>query len=84
MFLIGKSGLCIFHRHFFADRMHNWLFPLFLLGIFILLHSKKNRLVGIFLNEYRRVIRIWNENTGEHLCLKFHFLFGFPYVKQTD
>lgn len=48
MFLIGKSGLCIFHRHFFADRMHNWLFPLFLLGIFILLHSKIYRLVGIF------------------------------------
>ena len=84
MFLIGKSGLCIFHRHFFADRMHNWPFPLFLWYIFILLHSKKYRLVGIFLNEYRRVIRIWNENTGEHLCLKFHFLFGFPYVKQTD
>ena len=39
MFLIGKSGLCIFHRHFFADRMHNWLFPLFLWYIFILLGS---------------------------------------------
>lgn len=23
-------------------------------------------------------------NIGEHLCLKFHFLSGVPYVKQTD
>ncbi|RGJ31722.1 hypothetical protein DWZ06_01305 [Phocaeicola vulgatus] len=68
--------------------MHNWLFPLFLLGIFILLHSKKYRPVGIFFECNK-----WNmdelseygmKNTGEHLCLKFHFLFGFPYVKQTD
>jgi len=24
------------------------------------------------------------KNTGEHLCLKFHFLFGFLYAEQTD
>lgn len=47
MFLIGKSGLCIFHRHFFADRMHNWLFPLFY-GIYLYFCRKKYHPVGIF------------------------------------
>ena len=50
MFLIGKSGLCIFHRHFFADRMHNWPFPLFLWYIFILF-AVKNTIRSVFFRD---------------------------------
>jgi len=50
MFLIGKSGLCIFHRHFFADRMHNWPFPLFMVYIYTFA-VKKNTIQSVFFRD---------------------------------